>query len=201
MLAVPKFINKYKNVVFDWETNGLLHEVTQCWCMTAYDLDTDEYFTFSQLTGPKESWHEDALDLLENAKLHSSHNGYGFDYPLMEMMYGAEWSMKPDMFRGNTKLEIYDTYILSQMADPEREDCNAVQINKDTGEKKRVGKHSVESYGYQFGVLKKYIQYWDKFSGDIIDRCEGDVAIQARVHKYLMKKLHRQAEMLNDKTA
>ena len=195
MVLVPKFVGKYKDCLFDWESDGLLDTVTQAWCMTAYDLRTDELFTFSQLTGPEYTWHEDAIDLLSNAKCHSSHNGYNFDYRLMKLLYGTPFHIRPDEFNGDSDLTIYDTYVLSQIADPGREECKAVQINIKTGEKKRIGKHSVESYGYQFGLLKKEIQYWDTFSGDIIDRCEYDTRIQAMMHRYLMKRLYAMARV------
>lgn len=195
-ILIPKFIGKYKHVVFDWETDGFLDEVTQCWCMSAFDLDTDECFVFSQLTGNKETWHEDAIDLLSNAKLHSSHNGYGYDYPLMKQMYDIDFHFRPDMFNDVTGLEMYDTYVLSQMADPGREECKAVLIDKKTGEKKRIGKHSVASYGYQFGVLKKDIQEWAVFTGAIVERCEYDTIIQARIHRYLINRLENQARLL-----
>lgn len=194
-ILIPKFVGKYQNVVFDWEANDLLDEVTEAWCMTAWDLDTDEYHTFSMLTGNRESWHEDAIDLLSNAKLHSSHFGYGYDYRLMKKMFGVDFHIRPDIFNGNSDLVIYDTYLLSQMVDPDREECRAIQINMSTGEKKKIGKHSVASYGVQFGLHKKEILRWDVFDARIIERCEWDVGIQSMAHRYLIKRLNAMARV------
>lgn len=187
-VAEYKYVGKFKNINFDWESDGLLYpekkeeEVTQAWCMSAYDMDTDEVITFRCDSGDK--WWEDAIDLLTNAYLHTGHNIYGYDYWLVHHLFGVEFNIRPDMFNGNTDKSILDTFLLSQIAYPDRKPTSA--FNEAAGKVVKIGRHSVESYAVQFGENKVWIQNWKSFDESIIHRCEKDVALQVRIFKYLM---------------
>jgi len=178
----------FKYIVADIEANDLYEGVTQIWTLSAIDMESDEVVTFSQLDGP--NWHKEAIKFLTQAEMHCWHNGYGYDYWVMNKLWGTDWSIRPDMFNGNKNLKIFDTFILSQLNNPDRYvDKSAEEVIEGVTKKKKIGKHSVESYAVEEDDEKVIIHRWDEFSQDIIDRGEKDVILQKNIFLRLLREM------------
>lgn len=82
------------------------------------------------------------------------HNACGYDIPLIEKLY-------PNM---SIKCKIIDTLILSRLT----------QLDRD--------RHSIESYGEEFGVPKPEHEDWSKYTPEMKHRCVEDVKIGKLVY-------------------
>ena len=180
--------------VFDWESDGLLNEVTQAWCCSIIDLESDDVVTYSKDQGS--DWWQRCLNHLEKMKLHVTHNGINYDYWLMQKLYGVKWSVRPDIFMSNKDVKIIDTYILSQIVDPDRKAPDQKAYNTVTGKVQPIGPHSVESYAIEYGDNKVVINDWRYFNQYIIDRCEKDVYLQKKILIKQLKKMDKTWEDL-----
>ena len=91
------------------------------------------------------------------------------------MQNGIAWDLK--YFKQLLNLEIplnklEDTLVLSKMAKP-----------------KRVGGHSVDNWGTILGRKKPKHEQWDRFSPEMLFRCQEDVEITFLMWKRLKKAL------------
>jgi len=140
----------------DLEANGFLEDATTIWCGVFKDLDTLEVHSFEpdQLS--------DMCTFLDSVEFLAIHNGIAYDIPLLE-------SILDYTFKG----EVFDTYIVSQMTEPDR-----------------VGGHGLAPWGEKFGVPKPKHEDWTQFSPEMLHRCEQDVEINYLVYKQLMRELY-----------
>lgn len=147
-------LSKSKTLILDIETDGL--KPTTVWCCatnlfgTVYDAETFK----TQLS-------EHAVENIV------AHNGIGFDYPVMSKLWGVDWS----------SYKLYDTLVLSRLADPSRE-----------------AGHSLRQWGERLGFPKGEHEDWSKLSCEMVAYCEQDVAVTVRVLECLeeeLKKLQR----------
>ena len=142
-------LSKSKTLILDIETDGL--KPTTVWCCatnlfgTVYDAETFK----TQL----------AEHAVENIV---AHNGIGFDYPVMSKLWGVDWS----------SYKLYDTLVLSRLADPSRE-----------------AGHSLRQWGERLGFPKGEHEDWSKLSCEMVAYCEQDVAVTARVLECLEEEL------------
>ena len=72
-------------LVFDLETNGLLHDVTRIHCIAIYDSTTDEIETYNDEKNNKYSISEGIGKLLVADTL-VGHNLLGFDLPVLVLL-------------------------------------------------------------------------------------------------------------------
>lgn len=177
-------MSDFKFIVVDSEANGLLKEVTEDYCTSIYDLESGEVVTFSQNDG--RGWQKKAFDVMRGAKMLSLHNGVGYDFWLYQKLHGCDWGIGPDYFMDNNKVCIFDTMLISQIVNPDRKLSFGVD---DNGKTVKLGKHSVQSYAVQFGDSKVAIDYWDRFEPIIVERCEKDTILQAKIHNHLFNKM------------
>jgi len=142
-------LSKSKTLILDIETDGL--KPTTVWCCatnlfgTVYDAETFK----TQL----------AEHAVENIV---AHNGIGFDYPVMSKLWGVDWS----------SYKLYDTLVLSRLADPSRE-----------------AGHSLRQWGERLGFPKGEHEDWSKLSCEMVSYCEQDVAVTVRVLECLEEEL------------
>lgn len=157
-----------KVCVGDLEADGLLDTVTQVWCGVFKDIKTGAVRKFSPLSGA--GYIRDMLEFLDTVDVLIMHNGFGFDWPVLEKLYGYS-------FKGQR----VDTLIMSRTQNPKRQlppNC----LNR------RAGPHSVEAWGYRVGRGKPEHEDWSKFSPEMLHRCSEDVEIQLLIFKALMEE-------------
>lgn len=153
----------------DLEADGFLEEATKVHCCVAISHDGKERHKFSPLSGP--SYIEQMLAFLESCDTLVFHNGYGYDFPLLEKLY--DWT-----FKGNR----IDTLVISRLLNPKRR----APFGAPSDVQSRP--HSIEAWGYRVGRGKPDHSDWSVFSLDMLHRCEEDVEILKLVHESLERE-------------
>lgn len=152
-----------KICVGDLEANGFLNVATRIHCGVFKDIRTQEVVKFR----PNEI--REMLKFLDSVDVLIMHNGTGYDWPLLERLYGY-------VYKGKR----IDTLLMSRLLDPNR------QIPFDCPNKKAP--HSVEAWGYRVGRGKPEHHEWGEFSEEMLHRCSEDVEIQVLIYKALLEE-------------
>ena len=182
-------------IVFDLETNGLLHDATCIHCVALHWCEEDITESFNdepyatEVSGsdkkylPMASGYSvtTAVSWLDCADIIIGHNIIGFDIPIIKKLY--PWF--------NPSATIVDTLLLSRLYHP-----NLLDIDKRHNWKhmplQLYGRHSLEAYGYRLGEYKGNFAKttdWKNWSQEMQDYCIQDVAVTTKLcnhfHKYL----------------
>lgn len=150
--------------VADIEADGLLDSATRVWCLAFKDITTGDTISF----GPEEV--KEGIDYMDSLDVCIMHNGIGYDWPLLEKLYGYQ-------YKGSK----VDTLVMSRLLDPKR----TIPPNCPN---RRVGPHSIEAWGWRVGRGKPEHNDWTQFSEEMLHRCREDVEIQHLVYEALMKE-------------
>ena len=167
-------------LVFDLETNGLLHDLTRIHCLAIYDSTTDEIETYNDEKNNKYSISEGIGRLLVADTL-VGHHIIGFDLPALSKLY--------NYFTPTAR--IIDTLLLSRIYHPDIYDIDH-KHNWRHMPLQLYGRHSLESYGYRLGEYKGDFgktSDWSEWSQEMEDYCAQDVVVTKKLcdhfHRYL----------------
>jgi DNA polymerase III epsilon subunit-like protein len=149
--------------VFDLEANGFLRQATKVHC-GAVKVKGGQIKQFR----PHQI--KELLSYLDTFDVLIAHNGIGYDFPLLEKLYG--WK-----FKG----KIVDSLIMSRLLNPKR----IVPFNCPN---KKCGPHSIEAWGYRVGRGKPEHNDWENFSEDMMHRCTEDTEILELVYDALIEE-------------
>ena len=170
-------------VVFDLETNGLIHNVTHIHCAAVYYQDTDDTETYNDENPGKGMSNPvvRAVQYIQMADCIVGHNIVGFDLPIIKSIY--------PFF--NPIGTIVDTLLLSRLYHPNLLDIDKKHEWKDMPTK-LYGSHSLEAYGYRLGEHKGdygKTTDWSRWSQEMEDYCYQDVQVTKKLcdhfHPYL----------------
>lgn len=150
-----------KVCVADLEANGLLDTATVTWCGVFKDINTNEVVKFRPNQIP------DMLVFMDTVDVLIIHNGLGYDWPLLEKLYGYTYKGKK-----------VDTLVMSRLQNPNR--------SRPWGMTGKSGPHSIEAWGARFGRKKPEHEDWTQFSEDMLHRCSEDVEILHLTYKALL---------------
>ena len=168
-------------ILFDLETNGLLHDATHIHCVCLHYLETGETLTFNdECPGKGMSYPVvRAIQYLQLADTIVGHNIIGFDLPVIKNLFPFfEYSGR-----------VIDTLILSRCYHP-----NLLDIDKNSKKipEKLYGRHSLEAYGYRLDEHKGdygKTTDWKEWSQELEDYCVQDVMVTKKLcehfHPYL----------------
>jgi DNA polymerase-1 len=148
-----------KTLIADIETNGLIPELNNCHCLAIGTENYDEIELYADHDGYP-SIHE-GLERLREADRVVFHNGFGFDFPALQKLYGL------DVLRHD---QIYDTLVVSRLLDP------------------TARAHSLQAWGERLGFAKGDHDDWSTFSDTMADYCRRDVAVTQRVYRELQRQ-------------
>ena len=155
---------KKRRVVYDLETNGLLHEASVIWIFVAEDIDTKEQFVFSDFD-PSATPLSKLASFLDSCLLLAAHNGHLYDLPILQKL--LNWKPKPEQ-------KLIDTMIMSQVQNY-----------------KRFGfGHSLAKWGEFFNYPKVEHEDWSQYSQEMRHRCVVDVKLNVKVYNYLVTELN-----------
>ena len=167
-------------IVFDLETNGLLHDLTRIHCLAIYDSTTDTVETYNDEKNNKYSISEGIGRLLVADTL-VGHNLLGFDLPVLSKLY--------NYFTPTAR--IVDTLLLSRLYHPNIYDIDHKHKWRHMP-LQLYGRHSLESYGYRLGEYKGDFgktSDWSEWSQEMEDYCAQDVVVTTKLcdhfHRYL----------------
>lgn len=158
-------------LVFDIETNGYLEQTSKVHSFCATDIKTNKSYSL------KREETKQARELLAEADCIVGHNILDFDIPAIRKVYG---DFKYRAYR--------DTLILAQLRWPE------ITTHDRAGRyfipKHLWGSHSLEAYGYRFGLNKgDFKGPWDEWSQEMQDYCEQDVRVTVKLYQELWKSI------------
>ena len=170
------------------ESNGLLKEMTRLHCIHMYDVENGRYLKFND---GRYAYGEAAIadgslmegiEMLENAPWIGGHNIIGYDVPAIQKIH-------PTFFpRG----KMFDTLIAARTIWPNLMalDAEAVQKGKRSQafiDKKYVGSHKLEAWGFRMGVLKdQYEGGWEHFTQEMDDYCHQDVVVTKALYEKIL---------------
>ena len=159
-------------LVFDCETNGLLHDVSTIHCIAIYDSQKEETFVFNH-QGDQCGPITEALHWLSNADVIVGHNIIGYDIPVLRKTYS--WFEPCN--------NVVDTLVLSRLYHP-----NLMEIDKRRNIERMplqlYGRHSLEAYGYRLGEYKGEFgktSDWKEWSQEMQDYCVQDVQVTTKL--------------------
>lgn len=150
-------------VYFDLEADGLLDTATRVWCGVFIEGKTGKKHVFL------EHQVQEMLGYMDRCSILVAHNGVGYDFPLLKMLYGYEY-----------KGTVVDTALMSRLQDPERKAPFNCPI------KNRP--HSLDAWGYRVGRGKPSHEDWTQYSEEMLHRCTEDVEILRLVHSALKEE-------------
>jgi hypothetical protein len=167
-------------IVFDLETNGLLHDLTRIHCLAIYDSTTDKVETYNDEKNNKYSISEGIGRLLVADTL-VGHNIINYDCAVLRKLY--------NYFTPTAR--IVDTLLLSRLYHPNIYDIDHKHKWRHMP-LQLYGRHSLESYGYRLGEYKGDFgktSDWSEWSQEMEDYCAQDVVVTTKLcdhfHRYL----------------
>jgi len=167
-------------LVFDCETNGLLHDATEIHCLAIWDSEQNETFVYNN-QGSDCYPITEGLHTLSEADVVVGHNIINFDLPVLNKIY--------PFF--NTKAQIVDTLILSRMFHPNMMDIDHKR-NLPRMPLQLYGRHSLESYGYRLQEYKGEFgktSDWKEWSQEMQDYCVQDVKVTTKLCEHFIPYL------------
>ena len=157
-------------LTFDIETDGLLLQCTQVFCLIAEDVDTGQMYTFTDHDN-KYPPISDGLDFLADAECLIGHNILGFDLPALDKVYGWKYT-------GQT----VDTLTLSRFL-----------------ENRRKHPHGLAGWGAHFGYPKFQFSDFTQYSDEMREYCKRDVQLNTKVYMHLRTEAKAMEADKNDK--
>jgi DNA polymerase I-like protein with 3'-5' exonuclease and polymerase domains len=153
---------------FDLEANGFLQEANTIHCGVFKDIVSNKIYRFYK--GSPQGYIDEMVSFMRSCNVLIAHNGIGYDWPLLEKLYGYKYEGKK-----------IDTLIMSRLHNPKRSlppDC----------QNRKARPHSLEAWGYRVGRGKPDHNEWSTFSKEMLHRCEEDVEILHLVYNYLKEE-------------
>ena len=172
-------------LIFDIETDGLLRDVTKCYCMTVYNTETERTTSYD----PKHI--EENVSTFYAAictgQTVCGHNIIGYDLPALCKCFPERFGVEDCM-----KKQCIDTLVLSRLYYPNLIEIDQGLVRSRILPPKLMGKHSLEAWGYRLGVLKgDYGQSdnaWDSFSEAMLEYNKQDVEVTKALYEHLKKQ-------------
>lgn len=150
-------------LVCDLETDGLLPDFTRIWVLVTKNPVTGERRTYADQPGYTPL--AEGMATLKAADRVVFHNAMGFDL----------WVVLR-LFPGTLRFEqIWDTLVVSRLLDPD------------------VRQHSLDDLGQRIKakVAKVSHDEWDRFSEEMVNRCETDCDLGTEIYRWLFARVYR----------
>lgn len=169
-----------RTLIFDLETDGLLHELSVVHCMAIVHLETGARYDFAP-------WNiEEGVRMLESADVLVGHNILAFDVPAIRKVFGV-----------SLKAKLIDTQIYSKSVFGDGNDTRLYRMDMKMFKEGRlpgqlIGSHKLEAYGYRLGILKgeygKKEDAWEQWTPEMHEYCKQDVEVTVALFERLTTK-------------
>jgi hypothetical protein len=161
-------------LIFDLETNGLLHDLTCIHCLVIYHIEDDKTLVFNDAGNADPIVR--GITMLEEADCIVGHNIIGYDIPAIKKLYS--W------FQPNGA--VIDTLLLSRLYHADMLKLDQKRRFKDMPAK-LWGRHSLEAWGYRLDEAKGDFgktSDWSEWSQEMQDYCVQDVTVTKKLCKH-----------------
>ena len=178
-------------VLFDSETNGLLHELDRIHCLCLFTPGDPAVRRYHDQPGlaPRDGDLATALRLLEEADEIVAHNYFGFDKLALQKVYPG-W--KP---RGRER----DSLIIGRTVWPEEHLKRMDATNMKRGRafpKQYLGRHSLAAWGYRLKDQKgESPASWAHLTPEMLDYCVQDVIVLALLWRRIQANAPTEAQI------
>jgi DNA polymerase I-like protein with 3'-5' exonuclease and polymerase domains len=173
-------------LAFDIEANGFLDTVSKILCIEAYNVDTDETYSF----GPSISDQNKAIDLLKQATVLIGHNIIGYDLPVLKKVWGLEFDATP-----------VDTLVVARLIHSNLKETDSTLVQTGRLAKELYGSNSLKAWGQRIGESKQeYEGGFEEWNQEMQDYCAQDVRTLVKLWRYLKVDQYSQQaiELEND---
>ena len=167
-------------LIFDIETNGLLHNVTTIHCLVIHDTETNQTLSYND-EGSAEPITR-GIQRLEDAECIVGHNIINYDIPVITKLF--PWFTPPSV--------VIDTLVLSRLYHPDMLALDK-RHNWDGMPLKLYGRHNLESYGHRLQENKGEFGQdadWQNWSQDMQDYCVQDVKVTTKLWEHFQPYLN-----------
>jgi len=160
-------------LLFDCETNGLLHQLDRIHCLNIRDVDTRKSYRFRR--NDTEDTIEEGVRMLHEADEIIGHNVVRFDVQAIKKVF--PWFAPK---------KVTDTLVLVRIIAPDIKQSDYVRARNGKLPASLIGKHSLEAWGYRLGMHKgsydadmraKGLDPWLAWNQEMDDYCDLDVDI------------------------
>ena len=152
-----------KIIVWDLESNGLNPDKVHCIVMQ--ELGTDNVYEIT------DNFRDNFLKAVREGYTYVAHNGLGFDYEVLKMLFGIEYTVAPDTING-VAVQHIDTLALSRELNPDR-----------------IGGHGLAAWQERVTGHKPEVQDWEDQPLEVyLNRCREDVNLTGNVFIELCKE-------------
>lgn len=168
-------MDKYNEVVFDVEANGLLDSITKIWVIAAISLDGKKKWLFTDQNtegATVDGGLQDGVQFLKSRDRIICHNLLGYDYHVFEKFYPKIWNRKSVPFS-----KCWDTLVQSKCQHYDRPHLKGVR-----------GNHGLEYYGQFFKYPKPAIEDWSQWDAEKLNRVLVDIEINRKAYLWLCKE-------------
>ena len=167
-------------LIFDIETNGLLHNVTTIHCLVIHDTETNQTLSYND-EGSAEPITR-GIQRLEDAECIVGHNIINYDIPVITKLF--PWFTPPSV--------VIDTLVLSRLYHPDMLALDK-RHNWDGMPLKLYGRHNLESYGHRLQENKGEFGQdadWQNWSQEMQDYCVQDVKVTTKLWEHFQPYLN-----------
>lgn len=155
-----------KLAVFDIESDNLLLDITQVYCIAIYDCQTKEEILF----GPNDI--EQGIRKLQEYDKLIAHNGIMFDIPAIKKLYNVDLP------------ECIDTLLISRLLFADKEGPPL------------FGNHSLENWGRLLKFPKIEFSDFSEYTEEMGKYCLQDVRLGYKIYQYLYKYMQKYANAI-----
>ncbi|MBB5276276.1 DNA polymerase I-like protein with 3'-5' exonuclease and polymerase domains [Rhizobium rosettiformans] len=186
----------YGTLIFDVETDGLLHQLTTMHVLSIREFETGERWTFRR--NAEEDTLEDGIAMLEDCRSVVGHNIMQFDLEAIRILW-PDFELHPDCV-------IHDTLVSSRLIFTDQKDKDFRLWRKGKLPGQLIGTDKLEAWGYRLGLQKgDYAQemearakeqgitdkeeirkfVWGTWSIEMEEYCDLDVDVNTALYKQI----------------
>lgn len=178
-------------VVFDIETDGLLYDTKNLWCIGIKVNDEETKVYTAKPTRNSNGTIEDGLKILSSADVLIGHNIINFDIPAIKKLTNVDlWNKCIPKLGGQdctipreTADGIYDTLIASKLRYP-----NLLIIDSNSRKLGKLkGSHSLKAWGVRLKNSKDEHEDWSRLTYEMVKYCKQDVEVTYDLYNRLSR--------------